>query len=129
VGNQVPFGCQAIPPVTPHIQAGRIRALALTSAKRLPLVPDVPTMAEAGFKGQESDTISAMLVPAGTPDALVKKLNAEAVRIMALPDVKQRMGDLGADIIASSPQEFSALIKSEVTRWNKVIKDAGIPAN
>jgi tripartite-type tricarboxylate transporter receptor subunit TctC len=129
VGNQVPFGCQAIPPVTPHIQAGRIRALALTSAKRLPLVPDVPTMAEAGFKGQESDTISAMLVPAGTPDAIVKKLNAEAVRIMALPDVKQRMGDLGADIIASSPQEFSALIKSEVTRWNKVIKDAGIPAN
>ena len=129
VGNQVPFGCQAIPPVTPHIQAGRIRALALTSAKRLPLVPDVPTMAEAGFKGQESDTISAMLVPAGTPDAIVKKLHAEAVRIMALPDVKQRMADLGADIIASSPQEFSALIKSEVTRWGKVIKDAGIPAN
>ena len=86
-------------------------------------------MAEAGFKGQESDTISAMLVPAGTPDAIVKKLHAEAARIMALPDVKQRMADMGADIIASSPQEFSALIKSEVTRWNKVIKDAGIPAN
>jgi len=129
VGNQVPFGCQAIPPVTAHIQAGRVRALALTSARRLPLVPDVPTMAELGFKGQEADTISAMLVPAGTPDAIVRKLHAEAVRIMALPDVKQRMADLGAEVVASSPQEFSALIKSEVTRWTKVIRDAGIPAN
>jgi len=129
VGNQVPFGCQAIPPVTAHIQAGRVRALALTSAKRLALVPEVPTMAELGFKGQEAETITAMLVPADTPDAIVKRLHAEAVRIMALPDVKQRMADLGAEIVPSTPQEFSALIKSEVTRWTKVIKDAGIPAN
>ncbi len=129
VGNQVPFGCQAIPPVTPHIQSGRVRALALTSAKRLPLVPDVPTMAELGFKGQEADTISGMLLPAGTPPAIVRKLHAEAVRIMALPDVTQRITDLGADIIAGTPQQFSALIKSEVSRWTKVIKDSGIPAN
>jgi tripartite-type tricarboxylate transporter receptor subunit TctC len=129
VGNQVPFGCQAIPPVTAHIQAGRVRALALTSARRLPLVPDVPTMAELGFRGQEAETITGMLVPAGTTPAIVSKLHAEAVKIMALPDVKQRMADLGVEIIASSPQEFSALIRSEVTRWTKVIRDAGIPAN
>jgi tripartite-type tricarboxylate transporter receptor subunit TctC len=129
VGNQVPFGCQAIPPVTPHIQAGRVRALALTSAKRLPLVPDVPTMAELGFKGHEADTISGMLLPAGTPPAIVKKLHAETVRIMALPDVKQRMTEMGAENVASSPQQFSELIKTEVARWATVIKNAGIQPN
>ena len=74
-------------------------------------MPDVPTMAELGFKGHEAETITGLLVPAGTPAAIVKKLHAEAVRIMALPDVKQRIADLGADVIASSPQEFTAQIK------------------
>jgi len=129
LGNQGSFGCQAIPPVTPHIQAGRVRALAVTAAKRSPIVPDVPTMAELGFKGHEAETISAFLVPAGTPPEIVKKLSAEAVRIMALPDVNKRITDLGADVIANSPQQFAAYIKSEVTRWGKVIKDAKIPAN
>lgn len=129
VGNQVPFGCQAIPPVTPHIQAGRVRALAVTSAQRSPIAPEVPTMAELGFKGHEAETITGMLVPAGTPGAIVKKLHAEAARIMVLPDVRQRITELGADIIASSPQEFTAQIKREVARWGKVIKDAGIQVN
>jgi tripartite-type tricarboxylate transporter receptor subunit TctC len=129
LGNQVPFGCQAIPPVTPHIQAGRVRALAITSAKRSAIIPDVPTLAEVGFKGHEAETISAMLVPAGTPAAIVKKLHAEAARIMALPDVGRRITDLGADVIASSPQEFAAYIRSEVERWGKVIKAANITVN
>ena len=129
VGNQVPFGCQAVPPVTPHIQAGRVRALAFTSEKRTSIFPDVPTMAEVGFKGHESETITGMLVPAGTPAAIVKKLYAEAARGMALPDVKQRVLDMGADVIVSTPPQFTAQIKQEVTRWSKVIKDANIPAN
>ncbi len=129
VGNQVPFGCQAVPPVTPHIKAGRVRALAFTSAQRNPMFPDVPTMAEAGFKGHESETISGMLVPAGTPRAVVNKLHAEAVRIMALPDVKSRIADQGFNIIASSPQEFSALVKKEVERWGAVVRNAGIQVN
>lgn len=129
LGNQVGFGCQAIPPVTAHILAGRVRALAFTSPKRLPLMADVPTMAELGFKGHEASTISALLVPAGTPDAIVKRLHAEVVRILQLPDVKQRMSELGADIVANTPEQFTAFIKSEVTRWGKVIKEAGIPAN
>ena len=103
-----------------------MRALAFTSPKRLPLMPDVPTMAELGYKGHEASTISALLVPAGTPDAIVKRLHAQVVRILALPDVKQRMAELGADVVANSPQEFTALIKTEVTRWAKVIKDANI---
>ena len=86
-------------------------------------------MAELGFKGHEAETISAMLVPAGTPAAIVRRLHSEAVRIMALPDVNKRMTELGADVIANTPQQFAAFIKNEVTRWGKVIKDANIPAN
>lgn len=129
LGNQVPFGCQAIPPVTPHIQAGRVRALALTSARRSEIVPEVPTMAELGFKDHEAETITGMLVPAGASAAIVRKLHAEATRIIVLPDVRQRITELGADIIASSPQQFTANIKREVERWSKVIKDAGIQVN
>lgn len=129
VGNQVQFGCQAIPPVTEHIRAGRVRALAVTSAQRSGIVPEVPTMAELGFKGHESETITGLLVPAGTPGPIVRRLHREVVRIMALPDVKRRMADMGADISANSPEEFAAQIKRETTRWAKVIKDANIPAN
>ncbi len=129
VGNQVQFGCQAIPPVAAHIRAGRVRALAVTSAQRSGVVPEVPTMAELGFKDHESETITGLLVPAGTPAAIVKKLHGEVVRIMALPDVKQRMADLGADISANTPQAFAAQIKREAVRWAKVVKDANIPAN
>jgi tripartite-type tricarboxylate transporter receptor subunit TctC len=129
LGNQVGFGCQAIPPVTAHIQAGRVRALAFTSPRRLALLPDVPTMAELGYKGHEASTISALLVPAGTPDEIVKGLHREVVRIVALPDVKQRMAELGAEIVANTPQQFATFIRSEVARWGRVIKDAGIPAN
>jgi tripartite-type tricarboxylate transporter receptor subunit TctC len=129
LGNQVPFGCQAIPPVTPHIQAGRVRALAVTSAKRSQIVADVPTMAEVGFKGHEAETISAFLVPAGTPAAIVKRLHSEAARIMAQPDVSKKIADMGADVVANTPQQFAAYIKSEVARWGKVIRDANIVVN
>ncbi len=129
VGNQVPFGCQAIPPVTPHVKAGRVRALALTSDKRSEAVPEVPTMAELGFKGHEADTISGMLVPAGTPAAIVKKLHAEAVKAMMAPEVKSRIADQGFSIIVSSPQEFTEKIKRDVAKWGKVVKDANIVVN
>jgi tripartite-type tricarboxylate transporter receptor subunit TctC len=129
LGNQVAFGCQAIPPVTAHIKAGRVRALAITSLKRSGVLPEVPTMEELGYKGHDAETITGLLVPAGTPAPIVKKLHAEVVRIMALPDIKQRMLDLGADIVANTPQQFTAQIKREATRWAKVVKDANIPAN
>jgi tripartite-type tricarboxylate transporter receptor subunit TctC len=126
VGNQVPAGCTAMPPTTPFIKSGRLQALAVTSAKRSPALPDVPTMAEAGYKGQESDTLQGLLAPAGTPKAAIARLSSEATKIMALPDVRQRMGDLGFNIIASSPQDFAAQIKTEIAKWTKVVKSAGI---
>ena len=129
VGNQIPFGCQAIPPVTPHIKAGRVRALALTNDKRSELVPEIPTMAELGFKGHEADTISGMLVPAGTPAAIIKKLHAETVRALTSPDVKARIAEQGFDMILSSPQEFTEKIKRDVAKWGKVVKEAKIVVN
>jgi len=86
-------------------------------------------MAELGFKGHEADTISGMLVPAGTPAAIVKRLHAEAVKAMLSPDVKARITDQGFDIVVSSPQEFTAQIKRDVAKWGKVIKDAKIVVN
>ena len=126
IGNQVPLGCMAMPPTIPHIQGGRLRALAVTSAKRSPALPEAPTMAEAGLAGQEADTLQAVLVPAGTPKAIVQRLHGDIVKILALPEVKERIAGLGFDIIASSPNEFAAQIKVEVEKWSKVVKSAGI---
>ena len=126
IGNQVPLGCTALPPTTPHILGGRLRALAVTSAKRSPALADVQTMGEAGFAGQESETLQGVLVPAGTPKAVVQRLQGEIARILAQPDTKEKIIGLGFDIVASTPEQFAAQIKSEVAKWSKVVKDAGI---
>jgi tripartite-type tricarboxylate transporter receptor subunit TctC len=125
-GNQVAVACTIMPPILPHVQAGRVRGLAVTTAKRAAVLPDVPTMAEAGFKGQESDTMAAYLVPAGTPKPIVAKLSAEMQRILKLPDVRERIAVQGFDVIASTPQEFAAQIKADVEKWGKVIRSAGL---
>jgi tripartite-type tricarboxylate transporter receptor subunit TctC len=129
VGNQVQIGSTALPPTTPHIQGNRLRALAVTGAKRTSALPDVPTMAEAGFKGQEADTLQGVLLPAGTPKTIVTKVHADIVKLLALPDVKERVAGLGFDIVASSPEQFTAQIRAEIEKWGKVIKAAGIKAD
>ena len=126
LGNQLPVGCAAITPAVQHILAGRLRALAVTSAKRSQAIPEVPALAEAGFPGQESDTMQAMLVPAGTPQAIVKRLHADVVNILSQQDMRNKLAGLGFDIVASSPEEFAAQIRIEVAKWTKVIKEAGI---
>jgi len=126
LGNQISAGCAAITPAIPHILAGRLRALAVTTAKRSQALADVPTMAEAGFPGQESDTMQGMLVPAGTPQAIVKKLSADVVKLVTQPEMRERLAGLGFDIVASSPEEFAQQIRIEVARWMKVTQQAGI---
>lgn len=126
LGNQLPVGCSAITPAVPHIAAGRLRGLAVTSAKRTQSMAEVPTMAEAGFPGQESDTMQGMLVPAGTPPALVKRLHADVVQILSQSDLREKLAGIGFDIVASTPEQFTREIHAEVTKWTKVIKDAGI---
>ncbi|MDP1538128.1 MAG: tripartite tricarboxylate transporter substrate binding protein [Burkholderiales bacterium] len=129
VGNQVQIGCTALPPTTPHIKAGRLRAIAVTSPKRSGAIAEVPTMAEVGFKDQEADTLQGLLVPAGTSKAIVAKLHGQVARILAQPDVKSRIEGLGFDIIGSSPAEFTVQIKVEVEKWTRVVKAAGIKVN
>jgi tripartite-type tricarboxylate transporter receptor subunit TctC len=126
VGNQVALGCMALPPAQPHIQAGRLRALAVTSPKRSQVLPDVPTLAEAGYPGQEADTIQALLAPAGTPQSAVQRLHAESVQVLSRPEIRERIGAMGYEILASSPQELGARARAEVAKWRKVVKEAGI---
>jgi len=116
----------ALPPAAPLVQAGQLRALAVTSAKRSPALPDVPTMTEAGVPGQEADTMQGVLAPAGTPLPVIDKLNGEIVKILALPDVQKQLDQLGFVPVADTPAEFAARIKQEVGRWAKVIDDAHI---
>ena len=129
VGNQVQIGSTALPPTTPHIQAGRLRALAVTSAKRSSALPDVPSMSEAGFRGQEADTLQGVLVPAGTSKAIVTKLHADIAKVLSQQDAKERVASLGFDVVASSPEQFAAQIRTEIEKWGKVIKAAGIKAD
>ncbi len=129
VASQVPIGCTALPPTTPYIKAGRLRAIAVTSAKRSGAIPDVPTMSEVGFKGQEAETLQGLLVPAGTSKAIVTKLHDQVVKMLAQPDVKSRIEGLGFDIIGSSPAEFTAQIKVEEEKWTSVVMAAGIKVN
>ena len=127
LSNQTPIGFATLPPAYPQIASGGIRALAVTSAKRSPALPDVPTMAEAGAEGQDSDTMQGVFVPGGTPPDIVALLNREIVKALQLPDVQAKCKELGFDVVANTPEEFSAYLKKEVDRWHRVIVDAKIP--
>ena len=127
LGNQLPVGCVAITPAVQHILAGRLRALAVTSAKRSPAIPDVPTIAEAGFPGQESDTMQGIWCLRDTAGNCEAAGITDAVNVLSQPDaeLRERLAGLGFNIVASSPQEFAQQIRIEVAKWTKVIKDAG----
>ena len=113
-------------PLQPQVQAGRLRALAVTSAKRFPLLPDLPTIAESGYPKFESLAWNGVLVPAGTPRAVIARLNSEINAILKLPDVVQKLNAAGFDLIGGTPEEFGALIKAESEKWAPVIKSAGV---
>jgi tripartite-type tricarboxylate transporter receptor subunit TctC len=127
VANQTPIGFATLPPAYPQIVSGNLRALAVTPANRSPTLPNVPTMAEAGAPDQESDTMQGIFVPAGTPAEVVALLNREIVKALALPDVQAKCKQLGFDIVADTPAEFTAYLKKDFDRWHKVIVDAKIP--
>jgi tripartite-type tricarboxylate transporter receptor subunit TctC len=108
------------------VLAGNLHGLVITAAKRTSALPDVPTMAESGIQGQESETMQGILVPAGTPQPIVDLLNREIVKVMQLPDVKAKCLELGFDVVADSPSDFAAYIKNDINKWAKVIADAKI---
>jgi tripartite-type tricarboxylate transporter receptor subunit TctC len=126
LGDHTPITIGGITPAVPYIKDGKLRALALASSQHLETLPDVPTMAEAGYPGIEGDVWIAALVPAGTPRDIVDTLNREIVRITKLPDIRSRLLELGDVPIGNTPDEARALINAEITKWAKVIHDANI---
>jgi tripartite-type tricarboxylate transporter receptor subunit TctC len=124
LAGQPPIGFTALPPTIGLINEGKLRGIAIEATKRSPLLPNVPTIAEAGAPGQEADTVTGFVLPAGTPPAIVDKLNKEMVRIGSLPEVRERLEKIGFSPVLDTPQEFGARIKSEMERWGKVVRDA-----
>jgi tripartite-type tricarboxylate transporter receptor subunit TctC len=124
LGGHTPIAFVVLAPAVPHVKSGSLRALAIFSAHRSSALPDVPTIAEAGFPGQEADTLLGLLAPAGTPKGIIDLLNREVVAIVALPEVKERLDAIGFVPVANSPEEFAAIIKAETARWGKVVRDA-----
>src|SRR6267154_2522867 len=128
VGGHTPIGFSSPAASIPQIKEGNVRALAITSTTRSQILPDVPTKTEAGYPGIAGDSWVGVLVPAGTSKDIINLLHREIVRIIALPDMKARLGELGYDPIASTPQEFAIRIKVEIENWAKVIRAANIKA-
>lgn len=121
---QLMFGAAA--PVRPHIQAGRVKALAVSTATRSPSYPDLPTVAEAGVPGFEAVSAHGVFVPAKTPDSIGARLHQEIVRVLQRPESRERLAGIGAEPVGSTPAQFAAAIKDEVARMGKAIRDAGI---
>jgi len=126
LAGHTPIAFTVITPAVPQVKAGTLRGLAVTTAKRSPALPDVPTLAEAGLTNQEADTMQGILVPAGTPRPIIDLLRREIVAVMELPDVKEKMVALGFETVASTPEEFAERIRVEIPKWAKVIRDANI---
>jgi len=125
VGGQVAMTFDNITTALPLAKAGKLRALAVTTAKRSSVAPEVPTLAESGLPGFEVGSWQGVFAPAGTPPEIVKRLNAEIVKALNMPDVREKLSGLGAEIVADSPEEFSALVKAEVAKWADVVKKSG----
>jgi tripartite-type tricarboxylate transporter receptor subunit TctC len=128
VAGHTPISFGAMAPAVPLVKDGQLRALAVTSKTRTQALPDVPTMAEAGYPEVEGSSWTAVAVPAGTPKEIIALLNRMIVGIVALPDIKARLGALGYEPIGNTPDECTAFFKAEMAKWSKVIRAAGIRA-
>ena len=128
IAGHTPIGFTTLPPTVPHIKSGKLRALAIAGPKRSRSVPEVPTMAEAGYPGVEGDTWVGVFAPAGTDKQVVSLLNQEIVAILSQSTMREQLLDLGYEPVGSRPDEFAAQISSEIAKWAKVIRSAGIKA-
>jgi len=128
LGNQVPMTFDSLVQALPHIKAGKLRALAVLGKTRSPLLPDVPSMHEAGLPGYEFTNWFGFVVPAGTPADIVRKLHADVARVQADPATSGQLTQMGADVMVTTPEQFGALIKADGVKWGKIVKDARIKA-
>ena len=129
ISGQVQMSFMSAGEVMPHVKSGKLRGLAVTSAQPFPLLPQMPTLAAAGVPGFESIAIMGMFAPAKTPTAIASRLNQEVVRVVNMAEVKEKFINTGVEPVGSSAEQFSAKIKSEMAKWGKLIKDAGIKDN
>jgi tripartite-type tricarboxylate transporter receptor subunit TctC len=129
LGGTLPVAFDNIATALPHIKAGKLRALAVTTAKRSSVAPDVPTLAESGFPGYELSSWQAVFAPAGTPKPIIDRLYAEISKILKMPDVQKRLTEMGLDLSGMPPDELAALVKADVPRLGKIVKESGAKAD
>jgi len=129
IGGRVQMTLQNAAAILPTVRDGRLRALAQTSLKRSPNIPELPTVAESGYPGFETVSWFGLLAPVGTPAAIISKLHQDSVKVLAQPEMRASLTKLGLDSVGSSPAELAAIVKSDIAKWAKVIKEAGITAS
>jgi len=129
IGGHTPIAFTALPPAMSNIREGKLRGIAVLSARRSPSLPDVPTNVEAGVPDLESDTLTGIVAPAGTPNEIIERWHRDIVQMVALPEVKERLETLGFVPVANTPQEFGQRLKTEMEKWGKVLRDANIRAD
>ena len=129
LGGNVVIYFSGMPPALPHVRAGKLRALAVSTAKRSPAARDIPTVAEGGIPGFDVPTWFGVLVPAATPKDIIARLNGGVVQALSAPDVREQLAREGAETMPTSPEEFGSFIKSETAKFSKIIKDSGATTN
>jgi tripartite-type tricarboxylate transporter receptor subunit TctC len=126
VGGEVSVCFATMPSAVGFVRAGKLRGIAVTTEKRSPSMPDLPTIAETGIKGYEGGSWYGLSAPAGTSKEIIARLHAEAVKVMALPDVKDRLFNAGFEVVTSNPEQFAAFTRSEIQKWGKLVKATGL---
>ncbi|HEX4896550.1 MAG TPA: tripartite tricarboxylate transporter substrate binding protein [Solimonas sp.] len=129
IAGQVPVIVDSVASSAAQVKAGKLKALATTSPSRLAVLPELPTVAESGYPGFQSTAWVGLLAPAGTPKAIIDQIHAAVVKVMALPETRERMAGFGAEITTSTPEEFASHIRSEMSKLGKVVRDANIKVN
>jgi len=126
MGGQVNLHFDQITSAASHIQAGKLRALLVTAPKRVPMLPEVPTAAEAGYSAFEATNVTGLIAPAGTPREIVERLNAAAQKVLAQPAVKAKFAEIGAEVTGGTPEQFATYIRDDLSKWTRIVKDANV---
>ena len=128
MGGQLPVAIDAMIPSAAQVRAGKVRALAILASERSPLLPDVPTMAEAGFPGLEASATFGLMLPAKTPPAVIAKVHAAMRRAISQPATRKQLDEMGYQVVANTPEQFGAFLREQITTWTKIVKDNNIKA-
>jgi len=129
VGGEVSVCFATMPSAVGYVRSGRLRGIAVTTDKRSPSMPELPTIAETGVAGYEAGSWYGLSAPAGTSKEIIARLHAETMKVMALPDVKERLFNAGFEVVTSSPVQFAAFTRSEIQKWGKLVKATGLKAD